>query len=87
MPHRLMSPVGKGVWLRCTSHAKKLLPYLTIQSAFGNWWSIPKVAVHLVLAVFVLWLPTRKMLSVARIVVIGYAAIALNNLYLAGWLI
>ena len=56
-----------------------------VQSAFGSWWSIPKVTFHLMLAAFVLWLPTRKMISVARIVVVGYAAITLNNLYLAGW--
>lgn len=55
-----------------------------VQSEFGSWWSVPKMAFHLALATFVLWLPTRKMLSVARIVVIGYAAIALNNLYLSG---
>ena len=58
-----------------------------LQDNLGVWWSVPKIAFHLILALFVLWLPSRKMVSVARVVVGGYLAIVFNNFYFAGWLI
>jgi len=56
-----------------------------IQSYLGNWWSVPKILLHLGLASFVLWLPTRKMIVLARVVVVGYALIVVNNSYHLGW--
>lgn len=56
-----------------------------VQAGLGPWWSAPKITLHLVLALFILWLPSRKMLTVARLVIAGYAVIIVNNFYLAGW--
>ncbi len=58
-----------------------------IQASLGEWWSAPKMGVHLVLGLLILWYPTRKMISIARLVVSGYLVIIINNFYLAGWLI
>jgi hypothetical protein len=56
------------------------------QTHLGAWWSAPKVGFHLLLALLILWLPSRKMVSMARFVVVGYLAIVFNNFYFAGWL-
>ncbi len=56
----------------------------SLQDQLGSWWSLPKVGVHLVLAMLILWLPSKRMLSVARFVIFMYALIVVNNLYLAG---
>ena len=62
-------------------------PFLrAIQADFGTWWSIPKVGFHLLLGLLILWHPSRKMVSVARLVIVGYVAIIINNFYFAGWL-
>ena len=45
------------------------------------------MGLHLALGLLILWLPTRKMISMARLVVVGYIAILTNNFYFAGWLI
>ena len=58
-----------------------------LQDNLGVWWSAPKIAVHLLLALLILWLPSRKMVSIARVVVGCYLAIVFNNFYFAGWLI
>lgn len=57
-----------------------------IQTHLGAWWSTPKIGFHLMLGLLVLWLPSRKMVSMARLVVVGYLAIVANNFYFAGWL-
>lgn len=57
-----------------------------VMSEAGQWWSVPKMAFHLVLAFSILLLPSRRMICTARIVVAGYIAIAMNNFYLAGTL-
>ena len=55
-------------------------PLITsLQIEFGNWWSLPKIMAHLLLAYFILWLPSRRILRAARIVVIGYMAIVSGN--------
>ena len=53
-----------------------------IQQYLGEWWSIPKLIWHLAFALFILWLPTKRMLRVAAFVIFGYAALLTNNLYL-----
>ena len=58
-----------------------------VQAVLGTWWSAPKVGFHLVLGLFILWLPTRKMMFIARVVVIGYFAIFINNIYVTGYLV
>ncbi len=58
-----------------------------LQDNLGVWWSAPKIAFHLILALLILWLPSRKMVSMARFVVGGYLAIVFNNFYFAGGLI
>ena len=57
-----------------------------IQADLGPWWSIPKVGFHLMLGLLILWHPSRKMISMARLVIVGYMAIIINNFYFAGWL-
>lgn len=57
-----------------------------IQTQLGAWWSVPKVLFHLMLALLILWHPSKKMISMARIVVVAYLAIFINNSYFAGWL-
>lgn len=56
-----------------------------VQDRFGEWWLAPKVLFHLMLAMLILWFPSRKMITMARLVVVGYLAIFLNNAYFAGW--
>ena len=57
-----------------------------MQQYFGSWWSVPKIGLHLLLGLLVLWLPTRRMVSMSRLVIVGYLAIVTNNFYFAGWL-
>lgn len=57
-----------------------------IQADLGPWWSAPKIGLHLALAFLILWLPSRRMISMARLVNFAYFAIIVNNLYYAGWL-
>ena len=57
-----------------------------LQSEFGTWWSVPKIAFHLLFAMLILWLPSKKMLSIARFVILAYAVIVVNNIYMAGLL-
>ena len=57
-----------------------------VQTHLGTWWAAPKIGFHLLLALLILWLPNRKMVSMARVVVVGYLAIVFNNFYFAGWL-
>lgn len=57
-----------------------------IQAQFGAWWPTPKIGFHLMLGLLVLWLPSQRMVSMARLVIVGYLAIVLNNFYFAGWL-
>jgi len=57
------------------------------QTHLGTWWSVPKLGFHLMLALLILWLPSRKMIVMARVVVGAYIAIIFNNLYFAGWLV
>ena len=55
-----------------------------VMSETGEWWAVPKMAFHLLLAFWILFLPSQRMIFTARIVVAGYVAIAMNNFYLAG---
>ncbi len=57
-----------------------------IQADLGTWWSIPKVGLHLALGYLILWHPSRKMISMARLVIVAYIAIIINNFYFAGLL-
>lgn len=68
-------------------HVEGNLLVREVQAHLGEWWSAPKVALHLALGLLLLWLPSRKMISMARFVVVGYCAIILNNFYFAGWLV
>ncbi len=55
-----------------------------VLSITGQWWIVPKILFHFILACAILWLPSRQMIFSARLVVIGYIAIAVNNFYFAG---
>ncbi len=53
----------------------------------GSWWFLPKMAVHVFVALFVLWLPSRRLLWNAQVCVIAYALIIATNFYIADWTI
>lgn len=55
-----------------------------LQHDFGVFWVVPKMLIHLAFACFILWLPSRKMLRCAGLVVAAYMLVAINNFYLAG---
>ena len=57
----------------------------SIQLDLGLWWSLPKMAFHLVLAYLVLWIPSKRMLATGAVVSVAYVLLVANNLHLAGW--
>jgi hypothetical protein len=57
----------------------------SIQLDLGLWWSLPKMAFHLVLAYLVLWIPSKRMLATGAVVSMAYVLLVANNLHLAGW--
>ena len=59
---------------------------LAMQQHLGASWAVPKVLIHLFFAMFILWLPSTRMLRCAGFVVVGYLLVAVNNLQLAGLL-
>lgn len=54
-----------------------------IQDQFGSFWFIPKLAVHVALAAFVLWLPSRRMIWNARAGIAAYLVIVFSNFQLS----
>ncbi len=56
-----------------------------LQADMGSWWSLPKMALHLVLAYLVLWIPSKRMLAIGAVVSAAYILLIANNFYLAGW--
>lgn len=58
---------------------------LWVQHHMGEWWFIPKIAVHFLMALLVLWLPTQRMIWNARIGVVIYTLVVANNFHLAAW--
>jgi hypothetical protein len=57
---------------------------LAMQQHLGASWAVPKVLIHLFCALFILWLPSTRMLRCAGLVVAGYLLVAVNNLQIAG---
>jgi hypothetical protein len=55
----------------------------SLQAVMGSWWSLPKMAFHLVLAYLVLWIPSKRMLITGTLVSAVYVLLVMNNLYLA----
>lgn len=53
----------------------------------GDWWCVPKLTVHLLVAAFVLCLPTYQLLRKARACVLIYTVIIASNFYMADWAI
>ncbi len=56
-----------------------------LQGELGPWWALPKLAGHLALASVILWLPSKRLLAGAGLVIGGYIAIVASNFMLAGW--
>ncbi|MDH3475536.1 MAG: DUF5658 family protein [Rhodospirillales bacterium] len=54
-----------------------------LQGAFGPWWALPKMVVHLLFAWFLVWLPSQRMILIGAGVVVMFLAIAANNFALA----
>ncbi len=57
----------------------------SFQADMGTWWSLPKMAFHLVLAYLVLWIPSKRMLDTGALASAVYVLLVANNLYLATW--
>ncbi len=57
----------------------------SLQADMGSWWTLPKMAFHLVLAYLVLWIPSKRMLATGAVVSAVYVLLVANNLYLATW--
>ena len=57
------------------------------QQEWGMWWFVPKLTIHVALAVVILWLPSRRMIRNARVCVALYAVIIATNFHLADWTI
>ena len=55
----------------------------SLQTYLGNWWGLPKIFIHLLFAYFVVWLPTKRMLGAASIVIVFYALVVISNFTLA----
>jgi len=56
----------------------------SFQQNWGDLWFIPKLLVHVAMAMLILWLPSRRMIRNARIGVAVYAVIIATNFHLAG---
>jgi H+/Cl- antiporter ClcA len=56
---------------------------LWVQHHLDEWWFIPKITVHFLLALVILWLPTRRMIRNARIGVVLYTLVVAHNFHLA----
>ena len=57
----------------------------SLQADMGTWWSLPKMAFHLLLAYLILWIPSKRMLATGSLVSAAYLLLLVNNFYLAGW--
>ena len=61
-------------------------PFMRIlQGELGPWWALPKLVMHVALASVILWLPSRRLLAGASLVIAGYIVIVASNFSLAGW--
>lgn len=58
-----------------------------LQHKLGFWWFVPKLTIHVALALFVLWLPSKTMIRNAQAGVLIYALVITNNFYLSNWTI
>ena len=58
---------------------------LWVQHHLEEWWFIPKITVHFLLAIVILWLPTQRMIWNARIGVVIYTLVVAHNFHLAAW--
>ncbi len=56
-----------------------------LQGELGPWWALPKMVGHLALASVILWLPSRRLLAGAGLVIAGYIVIVASNFMLTGW--
>ncbi len=57
----------------------------SLQADMGSWWSLPKMAFHLLLAYLILWIPSKRMLATGSLVSAAYLLLLVNNFYFAGW--
>jgi uncharacterized BrkB/YihY/UPF0761 family membrane protein len=57
----------------------------SFQQGWGGWWFVPKLLIHVALALVILWLPSRRMLRHARVGIAIYAVIIASNFHLADW--
>ncbi len=57
----------------------------SLQADMGSWWSLPKMAFHLLLAYLILWIPSKRMLATGSLVSVAYLLLLVNNFYFAGW--
>jgi hypothetical protein len=58
---------------------------LAFMTELGFWWFLPKMAIHILVAAFILWLPSKPLLWKARVCVAIYTMIIASNFYIADW--
>ncbi len=56
-----------------------------LQVQLGPWWALPKLVGHLALASIILWLPSKRLIAGAGLVIAGYIVIVTSNFMLTGW--
>ena len=58
-----------------------------LMTQLGAYWYVPKMAIHVIVSLFLLWLLSRPLIWKARICVIAYTMIIATNFYIADWTI
>lgn len=56
-----------------------------LQEGMSYWWSFPKMAVHVIMAALILWLPSKRVLAGGALMSTAYMFLVGNNFYLVGW--
>jgi hypothetical protein len=56
-----------------------------LMAQLDTWWFLPKIAIHLIVAAVVLWLPSRPLLWKAQLCVAAYTLVIFTNFHIADW--
>ena len=56
---------------------------LSFMTELGEYWYVPKLAIHLIVAAFLMWLPSRQLVWKARVCIAIYTVIIAVNFYVA----
>ena len=56
-----------------------------LQAGMSSWWPFPKMAVHVIMAALILWIPSKRVLAGGALMSTSYMLLVGNNFYLVGW--